>query len=699
VAVHPDQPRGVIVAARSEKEEDSEEEGSMTVLTAAAELSESLEEVIPDVGLIAQNLSQSAKQNGRKVSPQQLESAITKIQVQSINIGSPSLTVSLIDPEWQLLDSGFFDTDKDGILDRIELVYPPPDSSGIDYRWVATRVSPKGADHTIQMVFWNWYADQLTRINPKATPKLAPIKAQRGQVTRAQFLKQLASKVHGLEFYCQQLDKKQPTAGVVQGSTSSSIKQPAKQGGKTPGVGANSGTLTCKGVPLTNTQLQIINIALGVANQLNAPGPAIEAMMYAAMGESTISVESGGGVWQDLSSPNPSDIAAEAHAFLTGQFGFQQGGAIACARRGDPVWMIANEVEANLVWSQSHGDSYGHQWNGGQAEGLAEAAAIVSAGGGSTSGPGSVTTTTSTVEPYYFTVGTSSNPNESYWAAMQRLAQEVNWPLILIGNRMYYDSEPTMARAKPAAHLVRDGAAIADWNYDWDARAICTGMTVALFSDPFDFAAGDVFTLEGFGTAATASTVKLPGRWLVAQIDRDRSSLQGTFTLKQPSLPNSEPAPQVQTTTATAQVSSGGYVDPLTGATYGRIDMGIDGHMTPGAPIKAPGKIKIVGITPSWYAGQPYIWWQLLDGPDAGKYQYVAEQITQLATVGSTLNQGDAICKFASSGTGFEFGWGTATAQTLAQATTGYTEGEVTTAGKSIAQWLTAQGAKGVTAG
>jgi hypothetical protein len=254
-----------------------------------------------------------------------------------------------------------------------------------------------------------------------------------------------------------------------------------------------------------------------------------------------------------------------------------------------------------------------------------------------------------------------------------------------------------MARAKPAAHLVRDTPPVADWNYNWDARAICTQSTVDLFCDPFDFAAGDVFTLQNFGTATTASTIKLPGRWLVAQIDRDRANLDSKFTLKQPSLPNREPAPQVQTSTTTATVSSGGYVNPLEGATFGRIDMGIDGHMTPGAPCKAPGKIKIVGINPGWYAGQPYIWWQLLDGPDAGKYQYMAEQITQLASVGATLNQGDAICKFAASGTGFEFGWGTASAQTLAQATTGYTEGEVTDAGKSIANWLTAQGAKGVT--
>jgi hypothetical protein len=657
--------------------------------------------MIPDVGLIAGNLSASAKQNGHKISTQQLEQAITSIQTQSINIGSPSLTITLIDPQWHLLDSGFFDTDKDGILDRIELVYPPPSqSNGIDFRWVCTQVSPLGKDHTIQMTFWNWYADQLTRINPKATPKLAPIKAQRGQVTRAQFLRRLASHVPGLEFYCEQLDHKQAVDGAVQASTSSSLKHPAaatKKGRKSVGLGANAGTLTCKGVPLTTSQMQIINIALGVGSQLGAPQAALEAMMYSAMGESGITVAPGGGVWQDLSSPDPHNVSAEAHAYLTGQYGFQAGGAIACAKRGDPVWMIANEVEANAVWNNSHGDSYGHQWGtGGQAKGLAEAAAIVGAGGGATQGAGAVTTTTTTVEPYYFTVGTSTNSNESYWDAMQRLAQEVNWPLILIGNRMYYDPEPQLIRAKPAAHLVRGTEPITDWTYNWDARAICTQMTVSLFCDPFEFAAGDVLTVEGFGTATTASTVKLPGRWLVAQIDRDRANLDSKFTLKQPSLPTREPAPQVKTATTTNQVGTGGYVNPLAGATFSRVDMGIDGHMTPGAKIVAPGKIRIVDIQQNWYSGQPYIWWQLLDGPDQGKYQYIAEQITNLASKGQTLGQGDTICNFADSGTGFEFGWGTATWQTLAQSTTGYSEGQETPAGKSIREWLKQQGAKGL---
>jgi hypothetical protein len=75
-------------------------------------------------------------------------------------------------------------------------------------------------------------------------------------------------------------------------------------------------------------------------------------------------------------------------------------------------------------------------------------------------------------------------------------------------------------------------------------------------------------------------------------------------------------------------------------------------------------------------------------GP-AGKYQYVSEQIDHPAAPGSILQQGQGIARFAASGTGFEFGWATATpGQTLAQSTTGYTEGQFTLAGSFIRLWL-----------
>lgn len=125
------------------------------------------------------------------------------------------------------------------------------------------------------------------------------------------------------------------------------------------------------------------------------------------------------------------------------------------------------------------------------------------------------------------------------------------------------------------------------------------------------------------------------------------------------------------------------------GATFGRTDQGVDLTMSPGTPIHAPAPSKLVGVISNWYAGQPYVWYQITSGPDSGKYYYVAEQFSPVTTQsGATFNAGDVIGHYASSGTAIEAGWATASGQTLAQSTTGYSEGQATTAGQDFRKWL-----------
>jgi hypothetical protein len=136
------------------------------------------------------------------------------------------------------------------------------------------------------------------------------------------------------------------------------------------------------------------------------------------------------------------------------------------------------------------------------------------------------------------------------------------------------------------------------------------------------------------------------------------------------------------------------YIDPLQYVTHWeRTDQGVDANMPVGAPILAPTQIKILAIEPDWYAGQPLVYWELLDGPDAGRVQYLAEEITDIAQPGLILQRGQVIARYAATGTGIEFGWSTPNGTTLAVATSGYEEGQVTPAGVSIRQWLNALGA------
>ncbi len=142
------------------------------------------------------------------------------------------------------------------------------------------------------------------------------------------------------------------------------------------------------------------------------------------------------------------------------------------------------------------------------------------------------------------------------------------------------------------------------------------------------------------------------------------------------------------------KTTSGSYIDPLQFVNrWERTDQGVDATMPVGAPILAPSEVKILAIEPDWYAGQPLVYWELLAGPDAGMEQYVAEEITNVAPPGAILKQGQPIARYAASGTGIEYGWSTPDGVTLAVATTGYEEGEVTPAGVNMRNWLNSLGA------
>jgi hypothetical protein len=74
---------------------------------------------------------------------------------------------------------------------------------------------------------------------------------------------------------------------------------------------------------------------------------------------------------------------------------------------------------------------------------------------------------------------------------------------------------------------------------------------------------------------------------------------------------------------------------------------------------------------------------------------YVAEQITRLPHIGATLNAGQPVARFRRRGTCIEIGWSAADGATLAQATTGYHEGQVTRAGVAFARFLISVGVLG----
>jgi hypothetical protein len=150
-----------------------------------------------------------------------------------------------------------------------------------------------------------------------------------------------------------------------------------------------------------------------------------------------------------------------------------------------------------------------------------------------------------------------------------------------------------------------------------------------------------------------------------------------------------------------AAVAGGGYVNPFqkaTGLVPERIDDGVDYAMDPGSPILAIGNVTVSQIINNWFQGQPLLLVQFLDGPNQGSFYYVAEQITGLPALGATVNAGATLCTYASSGTGIETGWGSATANSRTLAGQNGHGGQVPSPeGTSFSTFLKSLGAPGGT--
>lgn len=108
--------------------------------------------------------------------------------------------------------------------------------------------------------------------------------------------------------------------------------------------------------------------------------------------------------------------------------------------------------------------------------------------------------------------------------------------------------------------------------------------------------------------------------------------------------------------------SMGGYTYPFSHAnvSWGRVDEGVD--FTGTGPIQAIGSGQVTSIMPNWYLNQSLYNYRLSDGPEAGKYIYIAEGINSNLGVGQKVKSGEVIASFAhgTANDSIETGWGAA---------------------------------------
>jgi hypothetical protein len=293
-----------------------------------------------------------------------------------------------------------------------------------------------------------------------------------------------------------------------------------------------------------------------VAEQLNAPEDAAIALVMTAIAESDMGANmtnQQGSMYGGILAasphnfPNLLDDEALAEACLQGGKGFNApGGLIGGAKSMKKGGSSSYKSLGNLCYvNQGNLSNFGG--NTDKAENFfgqwqSEAEDWVGAPGYSGGFKGGSSYYRA---QYNFQIGTPDHPHESYWDGMLNLADEVQWKLFCDGRTIYFDDDMTLIAQMPSAIVYRTDPTVISFDATWDGeRDLATEATLELICEPFEFRAGEVLWLRGFGMLSRGSTARpdpLPGRWLIAELDRESGSYTTKFTLHQPVRPKKEP--------------------------------------------------------------------------------------------------------------------------------------------------------------
>ena len=134
-----------------------------------------------------------------------LSQAITDITITDTMEGSSTVEVKLWDEGWELVDSGFFDAQRDGRFEKIDLNYPKESR----YWWRMTQVQIQGRRGGAELTLvW------MERAAAWMMAHKGPQKARRSKMTRAEFIASLVNRIDkegkGLKFVSEELHEKQP---------------------------------------------------------------------------------------------------------------------------------------------------------------------------------------------------------------------------------------------------------------------------------------------------------------------------------------------------------------------------------------------------------------------------------------------------------------------------------------------------------
>ena len=163
---------------------------------------------------------------------------------------------------------------------------------------------------------------------------------------------------------------------------------------------------------------------------------------------------------------------------------------------------------------------------------------------------GSRTTQETRTLPYEFTRGTSEDPREDSWDAIQRLASEVKWHAWVRRGGLWYASDDYLVGQRPKYVIGEFAQGVDNLTFNVDTRGQTDDATIHVEAKRYAVTPGDCVELKHEGPA--------DGKWIVYDVTRTAGSATAEVKIRRPVLKADEPAPQTESKTITTSPQTGG---------------------------------------------------------------------------------------------------------------------------------------------
>jgi hypothetical protein len=460
---------------------------------------------------------------GREVHAQIGDALIDAPWERSID-GASTLTLNLIDPAGDLLDSGLFHTEHAKGRRRVKPVEVEIEVEDPDRPLGFTLVSVQTSPNHLGLVFEDrevYLLRQHTR----------PRKASRAKVTRAEFVQMLVRevKVERIRFWCPELHKRQPIRKRRDLEPKATKNERRRNGF---GEGAS---VQVKGKDASRAQIRVLEAVLDTGQSHGATRRVLIGSVMCVTQESTASNLRGGdrdsvGAFQQRRSmgwPASRDVARDATEF------FKRAIPVFRSNPGRSIgWCVDAVQRSHTFGTGAQGKDY-DQWR-------EEAEATVDTYLGSSAAAGGGRPGVQYVKRYEFRRGEPGQPRENSWDAAGRLADEVRWRRFMDRGVFHFVSDNYLRRAAPRLRLVRTAlpqSIIEVRVGDLDVGKEVAEVEVDAFADTWLPPVGSTAQFTGYGPA--------DGRYLLAGLTGNLFSPKVTARYVAPIRKLAEPASEL----------------------------------------------------------------------------------------------------------------------------------------------------------